>query len=52
MTGGNSGTLARGTRLASDSGLWEVAEISGDGLLLRDALGRTRRMGAGRGSRR
>jgi hypothetical protein len=38
MTGGTRAVITVGTRLACDGGLWEVAEMSGEGLLLRDAL--------------
>jgi transposase InsO family protein len=47
MTGGTRAVITVGTRLACDGGLWEVAEMSGEGLLLRDALGGVRRVSAG-----
>ena len=47
MTGGPRSVITVGTRLAYDGGLWEVAEISGEGLLIRDAAGGIRRVGAG-----
>jgi len=48
VTGRAHVTIARGTRLAFDGGLWEVADLGGEGVLLRDALGEARRVGTGR----
>jgi transposase InsO family protein len=47
VTGSPRVTVTKGTRLVYDGGLWEVTEISGEGLLLRNALGAVRRAGAG-----
>jgi Mu transposase, C-terminal len=39
--------IAVGTRLFFDGGLWEVAEMTATGLVLRDALGSLRQVGIG-----
>lgn len=36
---GAGGTIAVGTRLFSDGGLWEVTELAVTAVVLRDALG-------------
>ncbi len=47
MTGRARVAIGRGTRLAFDGGMWEVTGLDGEGVLLRSALGETRRVGAG-----
>lgn len=47
MNGSLRGTVAVGTRLWYDGQAWEVAEISGAGVVLRDALGGIRQAGMG-----
>ena len=47
MTGTARVTIGRGTRLAFDGGLWEATGLDGEGVLLRSALGETRRVGMG-----
>lgn len=47
MTGIARVTVRRGTRVAFDGGLWEVAELDGEGVLLRSALGQVRRESIG-----
>jgi transposase InsO family protein len=40
-----AGIITIGTRLCSDGGIWEVAEITATGVVLRDALGGLRQAG-------
>jgi hypothetical protein len=40
-----AGIITIGTRLCSDGGIWEVAEITAMGVVLRDALGGLRQAG-------
>jgi transposase InsO family protein len=47
MSSSLRGTIAVGTRLSYDGQTWEVAEVSGTGVVLRDALGGIRQAGLG-----
>jgi hypothetical protein len=40
-----AGVITIGTRLCSDGGIWEVAEMTATGVVMRDALGGLRQVG-------
>jgi hypothetical protein len=44
MNGTGSSTICVGTRIGFDGGLWEVAEMTATGVVLRDALGGVRQV--------